>query len=152
MSPHRLGDLLAVVPAKRAVAALAAYRSHPRYPEALGVIYGYYQVLGRHGRLVDGPARLAVLTADSLVLADPRSGKIRMTTPLAQVAAYMIETDGRFALRFDRGDGRSRVGSFRPVAGPDASLTVLEAAQLFVRQATAAWQTCTGRPFVNAWT
>lgn len=138
-------------PAQRAAALLAAYERHADRPPALGALYGYYQVLGRHRELVDGPARLAVLTADNLVLLDPH-GEICQVTPLAQIAAYMIDADGRFVLRFDSPDGTSRVGSFRPIAGTDPALSVCQAAQLFVRQTTAAWEACTGTPFLNAWT
>lgn len=148
----RLRRRLGPCPAARAADALAAYESHATHPQVLAALFGYQQVADRDRGLVDGPQRLAVVTADTILLSHPGTGVIDRETPLAQLAAYLIDPAGRFVIRLDTWQGPSRVGGFRPLAAPDLPLSTPQAAALFVRQAIAAWETRIGRPFINTWT
>lgn len=136
----------------RAARALAAYHSHPDHAPALAALLGHRQLPDRARGLVDGPQRLVIVTAETIALVDPISGLVRKDAPLAQLAAYRVDTEGRFIIRFDSSDGPSRVVGFRPLAAPDPTLTTCQAAGLFVQHATAAWETRIGRPFTNGWT
>lgn len=148
----RLRRRLGTCPAARAAEAVAAYESYPDHAPLLAALLGYRQITDRKRGLVDGPQRLAVVTAETIALVHPRTGRIRREAPLAQLAAYLIDPEGRFIIRFDPWHGPSHVAGFRPLAAPDAALTTCEAAGLFVRRATAAWEARIGRPFTNTWT
>lgn len=145
--------LAASNPAQRAAAGLRAYEAGPRHRPALACLYGQRLVTDRHHRLVNGPARLAVATAETLALVDPKTGTVRVEMPLEQLAAYYLDAvQGRILFRYDDGTTTIRLAGFRPLAAPDATLTTCQAAGLFVRQTTAAWEAHTGRQFANTWT
>ena len=148
----RLRQRFGCCPAARAADALAAYESHPGHPPALAALLGNRQVPDRNRGLVDGPQRLAIVTAQTIALVHPRTGIIRRDSPLAQLAAYRVDAEGRFVIRFDSWDGLSQVVGFRPLAAPDATLSTCQAAGLFVQRATVAWEAHIGRPFTNTWT
>lgn len=130
----------------------AFHRHHGAVP-VLAAVLGHRLDSGRHGRLAEGPLRLAVLTPDAIISADPETGRTIGTRAITDMAGYYADEHGRVLVRYhEPNTSFPLVAAFAPLALHGApELSARAAGFTLLRRMIDAWEHHTGQPFINTW-